>query len=42
MLVTAICTTCFSRAKINQKLKTPTLRLGPPTYFEYSGAGTGF
>jgi len=33
MLVTALCTACFSRTKIYK-------RLWPP-YFECSGAGTG-
>jgi len=32
MLVTALCTACFSMAKINKKLwDPPTLRFGPPT-----------
>jgi len=39
MLVTAICTACFSRAKINKKLWPPYFKIRPP-YFEYSGAGT--
>jgi len=34
MLVIALCTVCFFRAKINKKTLAP--------YFEYSGAGTGF
>jgi len=31
MLVTALCTACFSWAKINKKLWPPTLRFGPPS-----------
>jgi len=31
-LVTALCTACFSRAKINKKLRPSTLRFGPPTW----------
>jgi len=39
MLVTALCTACFSRAKINKKLWPPYFKIWPP-YFECSGAGT--
>jgi len=40
MLVIALCTTCFSRAKINKKLWPTFFKIWPP-YFECSGAGTG-
>jgi len=31
MLVTALCTACFSRARVNEKRWPPTLRFGPST-----------
>jgi len=40
MLTTALCTACFSRAKINKKLWLPYFKIRP-SYFECSGAGTG-
>jgi len=40
MLVTALCTECFSRAKINKKLWPSYFKIWPP-YFECSGAGSG-
>jgi len=39
MFVTALCTACFFRAKINKKLWPPYFKIRPP-YFEYSGAGS--
>jgi len=39
MLVTALCTACFSSGKFNKKLWLPYFKVWPP-YFEFSGAGT--
>jgi len=40
MLVIALCTACFSSAKINKKLCTSYFKIWP-LYFECSGAGIG-